>query len=174
MRLAYLDPPYIDLAEEYYADHPDFDGEVDHVELLERACDEFPDGWALSCSARTLPAILQLRSCPADVRVAAWVRGERPTRSWRPLNAWEPVVWRGGRERLQPVEHRRLDAVVHTSRPRLTDPNRVVGAKPARFIWWLFELLGLLPGDELVDVFPGSGGVARAWSYVSGLTTVDA
>jgi hypothetical protein len=40
-----------------------------------------------------------------------------------------------------------------------------VGAKPATFCYWLFDLLGALPGDELVDLFPGSGGVARAWHY---------
>jgi hypothetical protein len=39
----------------------------------------------------------------------------------------------------------------------------VHGAKPAAFCWWLFDLLGALPGDDLVDLFPGSGGVARAW-----------
>jgi hypothetical protein len=27
----------------------------------------------------------------------------------------------------------------------------------------MFELLGALPGDELDDLFPGSGGIGRAW-----------
>ena len=49
------------------------------------------------------------------------------------------------------------------ARIRTTDPRRVVGAKPAAFCWWLFDLLGALPGDELVDLFPGSGGIGRAW-----------
>lgn len=63
----------------------------------------------------------------------------------------------------------RLDALVHVARARTTDPNRVVGAKPAAFSRWVFDLLGALPGDEFVDVFPGSGGVARAWEvYTSG------
>ena len=34
-----------------------------------------------------------------------------------------------------------------------------MGAKPAAFCWWVFDLLGALPGDELVDLFPGSGGI---------------
>jgi hypothetical protein len=54
--------------------------------------------------------------------------------------------------------------LVHVARPRLTDPARVVGAKPAAFAGWLFELLGALPGDQLDDLFPGSGGIARAWA----------
>lgn len=38
-----------------------------------------------------------------------------------------------------------------------------MGAKPARFAFWLFDLLGALPGDELDDLYPGSGGIRRAW-----------
>lgn len=32
----------------------------------------------------------------------------------------------------------------------------MIGAKPAEFCWWLFDLLGALPGDELVDLFDPS------------------
>ena len=61
LRLAYADPPYPGLAG-YYRDHPDFAGEVDHTELVERLVAEFPDGWALSTSARALRDVLA--SCP--------------------------------------------------------------------------------------------------------------
>jgi hypothetical protein len=183
LRLAYADPPYPGLAERYYRDHPDYGGEVDHAELIRRLSTY--DGWALSTSAAALPAVLAL--CPPAVRVAAWVRGERPVRSGRPLNAWEPVIYHGGRhidpspgsarhldpssleERQQdaPSRHtgttRRLDALVHHARPRRTDPARVIGAKPAAFARWMFDLLGAQPGDELHDLFPGSGGITRAW-----------
>lgn len=191
LRLAYADPPYPGLSAKYYGDHPDFAGEVDHAALVASLAAEY-DGWALSTSAEALPAVLAL--CPPGVRVAAWVRGARPRRRVvRPLNAWEPVIYWGGRvgQDLRDVSppggldaslrdphdvsrsHAsstalRTDALVYGSRPRLTDPRRVVGAKPAAFCRWLFELLGALPGDELVDVFPGSGGVARAWdAYVA-------
>jgi hypothetical protein len=57
---------------------------------------------------------------------------------------------------------------VHTSRPRTSDPRRVIGAKPSTFAFWIFELLGAQPGDTLDDLYPGSGGIARAWDiYVS-------
>jgi hypothetical protein len=163
--MAYADPPYPGKAG-YYRDHPDFAGEVDHAELLEHLADEFDDGWALSTSAEALPSVLA--SCPPGVRVAAWVRGERPTRSWRPLNAWEPVIYWGGRPILSSSgPGRRTDALVAGVAPRLTDAARVIGTKPAAFCWWLIELLGAVPGDELVDLFPGSGGLARAWSHAS-------
>lgn len=169
IRVGYADPPYPGKAG-YYRDHPDYGGEVDHEELLTGLGMYFPDGWALSTSAEALPVVLSLADVLGlgQVRVAAWFRGERPTSSYRPLSAWEPVVYAGGRDKLLEPDERRTDALVHVSRPRLTDPNRVVGAKPAEFCYWLFALLGLEPGDELIDLFPGSGGVARAWRYASG------
>lgn len=158
-RFAYADPPYPGLARRYYRDHPDFAGEVDHVELLARL-QEF-DGWALSTSAVALPSVL--RSCPTGVRVAAWFRGERATTSYSPLSAWEPVVYFGARRYLSSGSARRVDALVHFARPRLTDPRRIIGAKPAAFCAWLFQLLGLSASDELVDLFPGSRGVGLSW-----------
>lgn len=193
MRFAYADPPYPGMSHRYYRDHPDYAGEVDHDALI-RQLSSF-DGWALSTSAAALPAILAM--CPPGVRVAAWHRGERPTLSGRPLNAWEPVIYWGGRvgysaadaelyrgrtspasatgERVAVVRGRRLDSLVHHSRPRLTDPDRVIGAKPAVFIRWMFELLGAERGDEFVDIFSGSGGVARAWEvFTAAATDADA
>ncbi|MCW2754647.1 MAG: hypothetical protein JWQ32_2058 [Marmoricola sp.] len=169
-RLAYADPPYPGKAW-LYRDHPDFAGEVDHRELVASLSTEY-DAWALSTSAIALPAVLAL--CPPGVRVAAWVRGERPNKQaiW-PQNAWEPVIYAGDVRRVaedlydasSDVDGRRVDALVHHSRPRITDPKRVIGAKPATFARWIFDLLGATPADELVDVFPGSGGIARAWEF---------
>jgi hypothetical protein len=164
LRLGYGDPPYPGKAHKYRG-HRDFAGEVDHGRLIERLEREHPDGWALSTSADALVRVLRL--CPEDVRVGSWHRGERPTKSSRPLSAWEPVIYKGGRHWLTPVELRRTDSLVHVSRPRTSDTNRVVGAKPARFCYWLFALLGALPGDDFVDLFPGSGGVLRAWRRYS-------
>jgi hypothetical protein len=201
LHLAYADPPYPGLSKRYYGDHEDYAGEVDHEELI-RLLSTF-DGWALSTSSRALPDILRL--CPPGVRVAAWHRGERPTRSLGPQSAWEPVIYSGGRlaigrdttrstvvqddasaidarrvlerdaTRNGAAEHdafeiptRRLDSLVHHSRPRLTDLARVVGAKPAVFCRWMFDLLGAEAQDDFTDIFPGSGGVMRAWEVYAG------
>ena len=90
LRLAYADPPYPGNAW-LYRDHPDYGGEVDHAALIARLAAY--DGWALSTSAAALPAVLAL--CPPGVRVAAWHRGARVTRSRYPLSAWEPVIYAG-------------------------------------------------------------------------------
>jgi hypothetical protein len=46
---------------------------------------------------------------------------------------------------------------------RARPAGHVTGAKPPAFLTWLFHCLGARPGDELVDLFPGSGAVALAW-----------
>ena len=159
-RFAYADPPYPGLSRKYYRDHEDFAGEVDHAELIRRLCSF--DGWALSTSAAALPEVLA--SCPPGSRVAAWFRGERPTASYSPLHAWEPVIYFGARRYLSSGSARRVDALIYFARPRLTDTRRVIGAKPAAFCAWLFQLLGATAGDDFVDLFPGSRGVALSWN----------
>lgn len=176
-RLAYADPPYPGLSKRYYGDHRDYAGEVDHVELVASLAAEY-DAWALSTSARALPVVLRL--CPPDARVGAWVRGGRPHKdAWGPVSSWEPVIFAGtiaGPRVVEdlldgsrpPVDSTRYDSLVHGVTPRKTDPERVTGAKPAAFARWVFQLLDARPGDTLEDVYPGSGGIARAWDhYVS-------
>ncbi len=182
LRLAYADPPYPGKAA-IYRGHPDYAGEVDQAALIRRLSRY--DGWALSTSAAGLPAILA--ECVAQdlrVRVAAWVRRSRPHATARILNAWEPVVYAGGRRVVADVE---LDGSVAsgsaTTIPRLrvedalvgvvprrrpTLPTAVVGMKPPAFCEWVFRLLGALPGDELEDLFPGSGIVGRSWALYAG------
>lgn len=164
MRFCYADPPYPGKAS-LYEEHPDYAGEVDHLSLVGRLVSGWPDGWALSTSASSLQAVLAL--CPPTVRVAAWFRGERLTAHLTPLSSWEPVIFHGGRELPSEGRRRRIDSIQYHSRPRLTDPDRVIGAKPAAFVWWLFDLLGCLPHDDFTDLFPGSGGVGRAWRIYS-------
>lgn len=161
-RLAYADPPYPGTAARYYRHHRDYAGEVDHQALVARLAAGY-DGWALSTSAAALPAVLPM--CPEGARVACWIRGARPNRqARRPVNAWEPVIYMPARPAPDPP----LDVLIHASRPRTTDPHRVIGAKPALFARWVFELIAAAPGDTLDDLYPGSGGIARAWHDYTG------
>jgi tRNA/tmRNA/rRNA uracil-C5-methylase (TrmA/RlmC/RlmD family) len=40
-----------------------------------------------------------------------------------------------------------------------------MGAKPSEFCFWVFDMLGARQGDELVDLFPGTGAVTQAWAF---------
>lgn len=156
IRVAYADPPYPKLARKYYADE-----EVDHVALVGRLEAEFPDGWALSTSKKALPAVLAL--CPDDVDVNVWRNGPRgTTKSFRARNAWEALIIRGGRPYVEGVAEDLHDLLDWHGRQH-SHPDALVGMKPAAFCEWMFRLLGLQRGDTLVDLFPGSGAVGRAW-----------
>ena len=153
MKIAYADPPYPGCAH-LYRDHPDYAGEVDHAALIERL-QEF-DGWALSTSSKAMKDVLAM--CPRDVRVIIWVKNTV-------RYAWEPVIVRPAREpdpdrgSLRDWLHCEPDAYQWRPKP----DSYVIGQKPLAFCRWLFEWLGAEPGDELEDIFPGSGNVARAW-----------
>jgi hypothetical protein len=173
-RIAYADPPYPGNAG-LYRDHPDYAGEVDHRALVSQLAGY--DGWALSTSARALPAVLALVVDVVDpsrvdrVRVGAWVRGHAPHPTTRVVNAWEPVVYLPARRVRSRVAGARLIADVHNGTPsrRSTLPTDVVGAKPPAFAAWLFDLVDARPGDTFDDLYPGSGLVGRTWRVWCGL-----
>ena len=146
------------MAARYYSGEPEFAGEVDHVSLLQELQDGRFDGWALSTSARALRGLLPL--CPEGARVCVWVKphGVSPL-TYGIHNAWEAVIVVPGRQR-RPGKRDWLST--HAARGGGTLPGR----KPAAFCVWLFDLLGMLPGDALDDMFPGSGIVGRCWASI--------
>ena len=167
MRFAYADPPYIGQAKRHYKC-----AEVDHVELIERLLREYPDGWALSLSSPTLRQILDL--CPPDVRVAAWCKSFCAfKRGVRPAFAWEPVIYRGGRN---PINGHR--AAIPKKNGKQTTPKDfivepitmrkgLVGAKPEKFCRWILDLLNVQSGDEVDDLFTGTGVMGRIAAEVT-------
>lgn len=157
---AYADPPYPGMAKKCYGDQPEYAGEVDHVVLI-ASLETSYDGWALSTSARALRDILPL--CPPEARVCAWVKPHGVSSATYGLhNAWEALIVKEGR-RLRPGHPDRLIAL----------PARgggdLIGRKPLAFCAWLFDCLGILPGDTLVDLYPGTGVVGKAWAELSRL-----
>lgn len=159
MRFAYADPPYLGCGSLYDAHHDqarDWDDPETHRALIERLATEFTDGWAMSCSSPSLRTLLPM--CPDDCRVSAWTK---PFAIFKPnvgvAYAWEPVIWRGGRRitRGQPTVRDWVSA-------NITLKRGLTGAKPREFCRWLFSLLNIEDGDELVDLFPGTNAVSIA------------
>lgn len=164
MKFAYADPPYPGCAHYYLKENPNA-CEVDHQALIDRLVAEFPDGWALSTSTAALRDVWNM--CPPEVRVAAWCKPFTPMKmggkgglhlSWEPVLYFTPTLRGKGRPVVGGVCGRDWTVVSPPLR------QRIPGEKPLRFSWWIFQLLGAGPGDELVDLFPGSGAVTEAWN----------
>jgi hypothetical protein len=163
IRVAYADPPYPGSARlyakpgtpEYHPDAMRWDDPAAHVELLARLDAQFPDGWAFSTCPDALPALLA--AAPPGTRVAAWVRGG--------VRSWEPVLFRLGARRGGLATPGLDVSLVH-----FWTVSGFVGQKPPAFAAWLFRLLclGAHQDDVLVDLFPGSGAVTRAWDEFRG------
>jgi hypothetical protein len=164
MVFAYADPPYPGKAH-YYPEG----AEVDHASLVDRLVREYPDGWALSTSSGALRDVLLL--CPAGVRVCAWLKGPRPTKSRRALRSWEPLIVAGGRPLPVDVACDVADGLIARGRFRAF-PGAMVGMKPPAFAEWMFRQLGASRCDRLDDLFPGSGAIGVAWARWTGKVNV--
>ncbi len=165
MRFAYADPPYLGMAKLYADRHPEamiWDDPGTHRALIERLCDEYADGWALSLHVPSLRTILPM--CPEDIRVAIWVKpfaSFKPgvTRAW----TWEPVIFFGGRSipRSEPTWR---DHIIEP----ITLRKGLAGAKPWRFCEWVLDGLNYQPGDTLDDLFLGTGIMGRVLAARNG------
>ena len=150
-KIAYADPPYIGYAK-YYPEKQ----EVDHQRLILELETNY-DAWALSCYSNSLHTLLPF--CKSDVRIAAWVKPFAVFKvGVNPAYAWEPLLFR-------PLPRSRKVATIRdwiSVNPNIRG-RHLKGAKPAKFCYWLFELLGAREDDELFDLFPGTGIVTECW-----------
>lgn len=154
-RLAYADPPYPGQARNRYANG----SEVNHA-LLVAYLDEF-DGWALSTSAAALRDVWNLAP---HARCAAWLKTWASNGWSRVRWSWEPVLFVTDRLGIKPGERSTTwDGLVAAPDLRAATEvdGRGLGAKPYEFVRWMLALLDYQDGDELVDIFPGSGNVSR-------------
>ena len=93
-------------------------------------------------------------------RWCAWVKSFAAfKRNVSVAYAWEPVIIKAARK---PVVSKR-----QVNRDWIQEPitlrRGLTGAKPEKVCHWAFELVGARPEDELVDLYPGTGAVQRAW-----------
>ena len=175
MRIGYADPPYIGCAH-LYRDHPDFGGEVDHAQLVDRLQSEF-DGWVLHAAATPASiAVLAPLVEKTGARWMAWVKGFAAFKANVSVAyAYEPVIVKAARK---PVVSKRLVMRDWCETPAvkasITLKRGLTGAKPEAVCHWAFEMVGAHPDDELADLFPGTGAVSRAWKTWQGKFTVPA
>ena len=158
MRIAYADPPYPGCAH-LYKGHPDYAGEVDHAALVRRLEAEF-DGYVLHTNSTTLREVEALLT-PKSYRVMAWVKTFAAfKRNVSVAYAWEPVFVKACRKPVVTGREVMRDWIACP----ITMKRGLIGAKPPRVIRWAFEVVGAQIGDELVDIYPGTGIVGETWN----------
>lgn len=180
MKVAYADPPYLGCCKLYDHYHPDgrcWDDFSTHVALIERLGRDFPEGWALSCTSGSLRRLLPI--CPDGARVAPWLKTFGAfKRGVRPAYMWEPVIFYGGRnpgsghahkpperggKQTTPKDFAIVEAGAALAEP-ITLKKGLTGAKPEAFCEWVLDLLNVQHGDQVVDLFPGTGAMGVAAS----------
>ena len=86
---------------------------------------------------------------------------------WVRIQAWATSRLHLGAGHLAwgtPEARRRRPITRDSLAAKATRQLGLVGAKPPAFNAWVLDLLGYQDGDELVDLFPGTGGVDAAAS----------
>lgn len=176
MKLAIADPPYPpfigsggrknrasrwygdgqrslkDRPSDYHPEAADWDKPARHRLLLEQLMEEF-DGWAIATSPDGISAYGQL---PAAVRIMVWIKPNAQPGSHRLRSLWEPVL-------LYPPAGRRSNRGGIGAMPDVLTANAprrgFIGAKPPAWTSWVLDALSFQPGDEVADLFGGSGAV---------------
>jgi hypothetical protein len=165
VRFAYADPPYPGCAH-LYKDHPDYAGEVDHAGLLDRLTWNY-DGWILHTSVPALAMVLDIcnQQNITDYRIMSWVKPFAAfKRNVSVAYAWEPVLVKACRKPVVDGDVVMRDWIAEP----ITMQKGLTGAKPPKVCRWLFNVVGAEPGDELIDLFPGTGIVGETWAAWSG------
>lgn len=158
MRVAYADPPYPGCAG-YYPEKT----EVDSAELFARL--QTYDGWLWHTSVPAFVTEIAPLVAPLvkakQVRIGSWVKPFAAYKRNIPVAyAWEPVIIKAPRKPIVAGRTVMRDWIAASS----TLQKGLVGAKPMDVCWWAFDVLGLEPGDELDDLYPGTGAVTAAWT----------
>jgi len=180
MRFAYADPPYLNCCRLYGHHHPEgarpFDGRCwDDVEthrlLIEWLSVEFPDGWALSATSPSLRVLLPMT--PVDTRISAWVKTFCAfKRGVRPAYAWEPVLFRSlanppHRAHAPPQKGGKQNTPKDFFAGPITLKKGLTGAKSEDFCRWVLNLLNVNKGDQVIDLFPGTGSMTLVASRLT-------
>ena len=123
-------------------------------------------GIARSTATSKSMAILAPLVAATDARWMSWVKGFAAfKKNVSVAYAWEPVIVKAARK---PVVSKRLvnrDWIQES----ITLRKGLTGAKPEKVCHWAFEMVGARPEDELIDLYPGTGAVTRAWKSWQGL-----
>ena len=177
MKLCIADPPYLGRAVRWYGEggcgdgkglnqadnHPEahlWDRPETHQKLVQDLDRDY-DGWAIAMSVHSLSTYLQIVETDSrnGIRVCVWHKPSAITSGSRITNHWEPVLVRVPANRKGwASDAPRISDVLTCAAPK----NGFRGSKPKEWTHWVLDLLGYQDGDEVTDLFHGSGAVSQA------------
>jgi len=175
MKLAIADPPYLGRANRWYGngcgdgygigradEHPEaylWDKPETHIEMV-RQLERDYDGWAIAMTVHSLSTYLSVIETDSrnGIRVMAWIKTKAVPSGSRIATSWEPVIVK------VPAERRGHGTGKSIKDHLIANPDGIgfVGAKPAAWTEWVLNAMGYQEGDEVTDLFAGSGSVANA------------
>lgn len=181
--MAIADPPYLGRANRWYGDgcgdgygigkadtHPEakkWDDPATHIQLVNDLNANY-DCWAIALTAHSLSTYLSVIKTDSrnGIRVMSWIKPAAVTSGSRITNNWEPVIVKVSKERRgwNTGEHAKDYLIANSLK------SNFIGAKPEAWTHWVLDVMGFTEGDQLTDIFAGSGAVMRALnSYQSRL-----
>ena len=175
LKLAIADPPYLGRANRWYGDgcgdgygigradsHPEakkWDNPQAHIDMVHELNSNY-DSWAIAMTVHSLSTYLSAIDTDSrnGIRVMSWIKPAAVTSGSRVTNSWEPVIVKIAKER------RGWTTGVHIKDYLLAAPMRsgFIGAKPEAWTHWVLDAMGYVEGDEVTDIFSGSGAVTHA------------
>ena len=175
MKLCIADPPYLGRANRWYGDgcgdgkglgkadyHPEakkWDNFQAHFDLIHELENNF-DGWAIALTVHSLSTYMQVIETDSrnGIRVMSWIKPIAIPSGSRIATSWEPVIIRIPKDRKGWKSGMRIkDHLIANPRQ-----NGFVGAKPEAWTHWVLDALGYQDGDQVIDMFGGSGAVEDA------------
>jgi len=176
LKLCIADPPYLGRAVRWYGEngcgdgygkgqadnHPEaylWDKPETHRQLVKDLNQKY-DGWAIAMSVHSLSTYLSEVETESrnGIRVCVWHKPSASPSGNRITNHWEPVLIK------VPKARKGWSAGEHMKDVMTCTPNKIgfVGSKPVEWTRWVLDLLGYQDGDQVDDLFIGSGSVTQA------------
>lgn len=176
LRFAIADPPYLGRAVRWYGEggkgHQNGEGQADnhpeaylwdmpetHQQLVKDLDTNF-DGFAIAMSVHSLSTYLEVIQTDSrnGIRVGVWHKPNALPSNSRIGNFWEPVLFKVPQSRRSRENGDQVKDVLTASPLQ----SGFIGAKPQAWTEWVCAVMGYQQGDEIIDLFNGSGAVAKA------------
>jgi hypothetical protein len=176
MKLAIADPPYLGRAVRHYGvggraygrgkgksdTHPEahiWDNPETHRQMV-RDLDANYDGWAIAMSVHSLSTYLEVVETESEngIRVCVWHKPNAIPSGSRIINYWEPVLVKVPASRKGRTKGVITKDIFTANAPRVG----FSGSKPKEWTHWVLDLMGYQEGDQVTDLFHGSGAVSKA------------